>query len=117
MKIIVFTTIGENCIALEDGQKIYDVVHPEILAGRTVELDFKSATVFATPFFNAALGQLLKDIPPGQLNHLLSITNMVPTGANILKRVIENARQYYSDPAHKAAVDSVVGERSKDSHP
>jgi hypothetical protein len=114
MKCSIRELIGENCITLEDGQRIYDLIHPELQAGRAVEIDFSGTTVFASPFFNAGFGQLLKDIEPGRLNELLKVANLVPAGLNVLKRVIENAKQYYSDPQHKAAVDAVVRSQSED---
>ncbi|MBD2542537.1 STAS-like domain-containing protein [Planktothricoides sp. FACHB-1370] len=32
--------------------------------GRPVELDFAGVEIFASPFFNFAIGQLLRDISP-----------------------------------------------------
>ena len=114
MKYSVRELTGENAITLEDGQKLYDLIYPELKAGHVVDVDFAGVTVFASPFFNAGVGQLLKDIEPKQLNDLLKVANLVPTGLNVLKRVIENAKQYYSDPKHKAAVDAVVRSQSED---
>lgn len=53
--------IGANCITLDDGQQVYNAIHPELTAGHPVELDFDRVEIFASPFFNAAIGQLLKD--------------------------------------------------------
>lgn len=114
MKCSVRELIGENAITLEDGQRVYDLIYPELKAGRMVDLDFSGVTVFASPFFNAGVGQLLKDIDPGKLNDLLKVGSLVPTGLNVLKRVIENAKQYYSDSKHKAAVDEVIKSHSED---
>ena len=114
MKCSVRELIGENAITLEDGQRIYDLIHPELKAGHLVDIDFNGVTVFASPFFNAGVGQLLKDIETKQLNDLLKVANLIPTGLNVLKRVIENSKQYYSDASHKAAVDAVVRSQSED---
>lgn len=108
MKIDVHKIIGENCITLEDGQKVYDLINPELSAGRTVELDFTNVTVFASPFFNSAIGRLLKDIKPDDLNRLLKIINLVPAGLTVLKRVIENSKEYYSNGAVRKALDEVL---------
>ena len=105
--------VGENCITLEDGQKVFDLIHPELLAGHIVELDFTNVTVFASPFFNAAIGRLLKDIKPEDLNHLLKITNLVPAGLTVLKRVIENSKEYYSNEGARKALDEVLLEQSE----
>ncbi|GJQ49950.1 hypothetical protein KsCSTR_08970 [Candidatus Kuenenia stuttgartiensis] len=113
MKINVFDLVGENCITLEDGQKIFNLIHPELSGGNIVALDFKDVKIFASPFFNAAIGRLLKDIKPDDLNRLLKITNIVPTGLAVLKRVIENSKEYYSNPNVRKAVDEVLLEQSE----
>ncbi|MBM4047447.1 MAG: DUF4325 domain-containing protein [Planctomycetes bacterium] len=110
MKCSVYPLVGENCITMEDGQKVYDLIHPELQAGRAVELDFQGSSVFASPFFNAAIGQLLEDIPPETLNRLLTVSNMGPVGMNVLKRVIENAKEYYSNPDVRTAVDAALAQ-------
>lgn len=111
MKLNIYELIGENCITLEDGQKIYDRIHPELLAGHPVEIDFAKVGVYASPFFNAAIGQLLKDIKAEDLNRLLKINNLVPAGRAVLKHVIENSKQYYSDENFRKAQDEVLLEQ------
>ena len=53
---------------------------PELVADREVTLDFDGVSVFASPFLNAAIGQLLKDVRPEDLNRLLRIEKLNPTG-------------------------------------
>ncbi len=113
MKIDIHKMIGENCITLEDGQKIYDLIYPELLADHIVELVFTNVTVFASPFFNSAIGRLLKDIKPDDLNRLLKITNLVPAGLTVLKRVIENSKEYYSNEGARKARDEVLLEQAE----
>jgi hypothetical protein len=114
MKIEIKKIIGENCITLDDGTKIYDIIYPELVRDQTIELDFKDVKVFATPFFNAAIGQLLKNNAPEKLNRLLFISNLIPAGMISVKKVIDNAKQYYTDPNIKRATDDVITEQSKD---
>jgi hypothetical protein len=40
MKYNVKSLIGENCITLEDGERIYSLVFPELENNRDTELDF-----------------------------------------------------------------------------
>lgn len=110
MKYNVLSLVGENCITLDDGQKVYDLIHPELAAGRPVVLDFQGTRIFASPFFNAAIGQLLEDVSPENLNRLLSVSDLGPVGMNVLTRVIENAKEYYSNPNVRKAVDEVLTE-------
>lgn len=57
---------------------------------------------------NAAIGQLLRDIAPDDLNRLLVINRQKITrvGLSILKVVISNAKAYYSDPSYCEAVEA-----------
>ena len=112
MKIDVHTLIGDDCITLDDGQKVHDQILPELKEGHPVELDFEGVGVFASPFFNAAFGQLLKDLPGDDLNRLITIDNLNPVGMSVLKRVIENSKKYYSDPKYRRIVNKVLDEQA-----
>jgi len=112
MQLCVRELVGENCITLAAGQIIHDAIQPELAAGRTVELDFSGVRVFASPFLNAAIGQLLRSISPDELNRLLHVRTMTPTGRSVLREVIRNARQYSSDSEYAEAVDHVIREQA-----
>jgi hypothetical protein len=106
----IYEITGEFATDADSGQHFYDLIYPQLLAGQPVELDFTGVNVFASAFFNFAIGQLLQDIFPEQLNECLKVTNLSPNGRNILKRVIDNAKHYYSDPQYQQAVDTVLEE-------
>jgi len=112
MKLIVRELAGENCISYEDGQKIYDLIHPELQAGRSVELDFSDIRVLVSLFLNAAIGRLLADIPADDLNRLLTVSNLPPGGRERLKRVIENSKDYYFNPQVRKALDRILAEQT-----
>jgi hypothetical protein len=112
MKIEIRTLLGKNCMTREDGQIVYDRIHAELLAEHSIELDFEGVEIFASPFFNFAIGQLLKDIEPDSLNRLLKISNLNSVGKPILKRVIENSKKYYSDSEYRSKVDKVIEEQA-----
>ncbi|MEX0268051.1 STAS-like domain-containing protein [Leptolyngbyaceae cyanobacterium UHCC 1019] len=96
MNYQVFNITGEYAIAADGRQKIYDQIHAELLAGNSVELDFARVKVFASAFFNFAIGQLLKDMSLHNLNRLLHLANLSSNGQTVLERVIANAKRYYS---------------------
>jgi hypothetical protein len=114
MKCEIKSLVGENCITLEDGQKVYDQIYLELKAGRPVELDFTGTEVFASPFFNAAIGRLLKDIEADDLNKLLTVSHLTSAGMEVLKRVIENSKEYYSDAETRKALDDILSEQAED---
>jgi hypothetical protein len=110
MKINVKQDIGENCMTVKQGQKLYDIIYPALIAAKTVEIDFIGVRIFASPFFNYAIGQLLRDLTAVQLNELLVIRNLNAVGSSTLELVIENAGRYYSDENFRHAKDEVMRE-------
>ncbi|WP_017301089.1 STAS-like domain-containing protein [Nodosilinea nodulosa] len=101
---------GQYAISADHGQQVYDHIHGDLLDGRSVELDFAEVNVFASAFFNFAIGQLLKDISTDDLNQLLTISNLNPSGDSILRHIITSAQRYYSDRQYQAAADAVMEE-------
>ena len=97
MKILVRAIIGEDCVALEDGRKLYHRIVQDIRADRPVELDFAGVQVFAASFFNSSLGFLLRDFESSELNRLIRVSNLAPAGRAMLDRVIKNSRRYYQE--------------------
>jgi hypothetical protein len=113
MKLDVKEIAGTNCITLSDGQSLYEKIFPELKAGRAVELSFKDVRVYASPFFNAAIGQLLRDISATTLNDLLKVSDLPPNGVDTLKKVIENSRSYYSSGENQKAVTEALKEEER----
>jgi STAS-like domain of unknown function (DUF4325) len=102
--------IGKYCIRVKDGQKLYDLIHSELLADRPIELDFVDVEVCAPPFLNSGVGQLLKDISSEKLNRLLVVSNLNPLDSQTLKLVIENSNRYYNEAEFRSRVDQVISE-------
>ncbi len=61
MNVNVQSLVGAVCMTYEDGAKIHDAYRAAFDRGETVELDFAGTRIFVSQFFNAAVGQLLKD--------------------------------------------------------
>ena len=109
MKCIVHEIVGgEDAITFDDGQSVHEQIKPELDANHEVELDFDGVSVFASPFFNAAVGQLLKSTKPEDLNRLLRIINLNSTGYGVLRRVIENAKEYYASKDYREAQTKIL---------
>ena len=108
----VYDIVGEYAITADGGHELYDQIHPRLLGNEAVELDFSKVKVFASPFFNFGIGQLLKDIPADNLNQLVEFTSLSSDGWNVLEQVIANAKRYYSDEKHRNAVDVVMADQA-----
>jgi len=81
MQIEVRERSGENAITRELGLEIYSSIQPVLARGEPVCLDFAGVKVFASPFLNAAIGQLLKD------KSLPTLGGMTLLGAKTLRLV------------------------------
>jgi hypothetical protein len=115
MRIKIHDMIGPRCIIKEDGQRVYDAIHAPLKNGEEVKLDFDGVAQLASPFFNFAIGQLLKDISEGNLKRLLHIENIVPEGRVVIDCVIENARQYHPDVDCRKIVDDILEQQARES--
>jgi hypothetical protein len=114
MSLIIKDIVGTSCVSSQDGKKIYDLIHSELKAGNSVVLDFTGIRFFASPFFNYAIGQLLRDIDPEKLDEKLEIKNIRETGEQLVKLVKDRAMQYYRDEHYRGAIDKSVKEPPED---
>jgi STAS-like domain of unknown function (DUF4325) len=104
----IYDITGEFATDSRSGQVLYELIRPEICAGRSVDLDFAGVNIFASLFFNLGIGQLLREIHPDTLNKLLNFHDLSDDGKLILQRVIDNAKRYYADASYQSAVNAVM---------
>jgi hypothetical protein len=108
MLMHVKDVVGENCITLDDGQKVYLRIHPEFLRGFPVTLDFTGVKTVAAPFLNAAIGQLLKDVPVKTVFDNLNLISSFPGLELNVVSVINHSNRYYNDDKYRNAVDQIM---------
>ena len=113
MYIKVKELVGKNAMTLDDGKAVYARILDPLTHGETVELDFDGVEVFASPFFNAGVGRLLGDLTSDTLNSLLKFQHLSDFGARVLRRVIENAKEYYGASApQRQEIDRIVNDNA-----
>ena len=114
VRIKIREEIGEDCITLEDGQRIYEKIHPNLKTDNPVILDFEKVSFLTAPFLNSAIGRLLKDIEQEKVLDLLvnNITGLDPQRMKRIKRIIGYKRDYYKKQEVRQAVDQVLQEIS-----
>lgn len=113
MYIRVKDLVGENAMTLDDGEALYARIHVPLAHGEQVDLDFEGVEVFASPFFNAGIGRLLGDLTADALNALLTFEHLSDFGGRVLRRVIENAKEYYGATApQRQEIDRIVHENA-----
>ena len=99
MKISVRQVVGEDCLTVKDGHRLYKHFIAELQADREVELDFTGVQAVAASFFNSSLGFLLRDFEPRDLARLVKVSQLDPAALNVLRRVLQNCKQYYQRSA------------------
>ncbi len=95
-KINVHGLVGKNAISMQSGEKLYDKLYPLMKSNEVVELDFSGVSLYASPFFNASIGLLLRDFSVDILMKNLSFSDISDVGRDLLNHVVENAIAYYS---------------------
>jgi len=99
------------CVASEDGQKVHEQIAQALLDGRRVQISFLNVESLTSAFLNTAIGQLYGEFPEEQLKNSLSVTEIDPTDAALLKRVTDTAKLYFRDPdAFNSAHEHVLGD-------
>ena len=99
IQISMFETVGGPlCVASSDGQKVYDRLANALRADRSVALSFHNVTTLTSAFLNAAIGQLYGTFSEEQIRSLLKVVDVEPDDLALLKRVVETAKRYFSDP-------------------
>lgn len=114
-KITVLDKIGPRCLIKEHGQLIYDAIHTPLENNEQVVLDFTGVTQFASPFFNFAVGKLLKNILEPDLRRLLILENLNEVGHMVVERVIENATKCQMNKDYEKIVTDILAQQAKES--
>ena len=60
LRVFLEKTVGPNCSSIDDGEKILNLIRPELTKGFTVVLDFEGVKSVLTPFLNTCFGTLLE---------------------------------------------------------
>lgn len=89
---------GPLCVSAEDGQRVHDKVAPLLRDGNKVVLSFEQVETLISAFLNAAVGQLYGEFAEDRIRELLSVRDMDADDLAVLKRVIDNAKKYFSNP-------------------
>jgi hypothetical protein len=112
LRITIASLFGENCITAEDGEVLREKIAAALDAEQKVELDFAGVSVVSTPFFNVAVGELMRNYDRDTLNAGVVFENLSSDATSLLVRVVKNARDYFRNPKVREAVDEMHAEQS-----
>jgi len=95
-RIYVREHIGRSGLSKRNGDILYKVIMDHIKENQKIVLDFAGVDAFASLFFNASIGRLLKDYYLEELHERLDFVNLTPVGQNTLRRTIKNSAEYFA---------------------
>jgi hypothetical protein len=94
-RLLVREVTGPTCLSPDKGHKVFRLLQPDVAAGHVVELDFTGVDLFATPFFNLSIGQLLRGLDPALVRSQVRVLNLNEVGQDTFDRAWSNAVQHY----------------------
>lgn len=98
-------------VEANDGQKVYELVKKAMDSDHKVTLSFRNIEMLTTAFLNTAIGQLYKDYSEEQVKQHLQVTDISDSGKVALKRVVDTAKLFYSDPeALQRSIDDILND-------
>ena len=100
IKISVYEVVGGHlCVSSSDGQKVYERLAAVLEANRVVSLSFLNVEILTSAFLNAAIGQLYGKFSSEKIRASIKLEDMQQDDLHLLKRVVDNAKLYFKDPA------------------
>lgn len=95
---------SEFCVAIDDGQRVHTKVADTLDAGLIAAVSFSDVRRLTTAFLNAAIGQLYNEYEEEFIREHLRVVDATQQDLVLLKRVVDNAKVFFSDPRRAAAV-------------
>jgi len=116
LELSIFEIVGSTyCVASSDGQKVYDRLAAVFKENRAVTLSFHNISILTSAFLNSAIGQLYGTFSEEQIRTLLKVKDVQPDDLALLRRVVETAKQYFTDPTRfDQAIQETLGGDSDD---
>ena len=109
IKLNIFEQIGSSAaVSSEDGEILYGRIVKGLAENNVkIALDFTNIELITSTFLNAAIGQLYNKYDSPFLRERLRVENMEKEDLELLKKVVERAKEYFKD---KAKMDASIKE-------
>jgi len=66
--------------------------------GQGVTVSFLNVSSLTSAFLNAAIGQLYGSFSENEIRSKLKVADLEPDDRELLKRVVDTAKEYFKDP-------------------
>ncbi len=98
IRISIFEQIGSTAaVSSEDGELLHERILKGLEGDVIVLLDFINIELITSTFLNAAIGQLYNRFDSPFLRTRLKLDNLAKEDLELLKKVIERAKEYFED--------------------
>jgi len=99
IKINIFEHVGnDSAVSSEDGDSLYNRIVKGLEENDVkVILDFININLITSTFLNAAIGQLYGKYDSSFLKKHLGVSNLKKEDLELLKKVVERAKEYFKD--------------------
>lgn len=104
MKIVLIKFADTQCVALDDGIRLYKEVFPELKEKRSVELDFAGVETLFSPFLMGFIGKLLDHFEKGYIMERLVFAHISPDHLKTVNEFIDRAEDRLTE---KTDIDSM----------
>lgn len=96
--VMVFEVVGSGlCVSSDEGQKVHDQIAAALREGKKIKVSFLNVESLTSAFLNSAVGQLYGKFSEDTIRASLAVAEMEQEDLALLKRVVETAKEYFSD--------------------
>lgn len=99
LSINVFEIVGgPYAVSSSDGELVYGRINTTLKNDENVNLSLRNIKVLTPAFLNTAIGQLYGQFNEQYIDSRLEILYLGEDDKELLKLVVETAKQYFQDP-------------------
>ena len=110
IRVALEKIIGENCVSIDDGEKVLQLLRPELLKGVSVEVDFKGVNLLLTPFLNACFGKILEQFGREVTMTHVSMRNISNEFLQRVNQFINRKDEEYTRSNEKEMLEEIFNE-------
>ena len=94
-------------LSITNGEVIKNVIEENIEKSEKIILDFEGITLFATPFFNLAIGHFIIKLTPKIFDNKIKCINLTELGSATLQYSYDNACMIYKNSIKAEEIDEI----------
>ncbi|MFB3786231.1 MAG: STAS-like domain-containing protein [bacterium] len=88
----------EICVSTDDGQKVFERISAALSNNNKVVVSFLNVGSLTSAFLYVSIGNLYGKFSESQIRSSLEFSDLSYEDQILLKRVVENAKEYFKDP-------------------